>query len=291
MKAVFKVLAAMAALLLMAGVLLAAAGWAMGGRTELNFREFQWEWPPFHVGSKAAEDRTDYEDGARGLEALTAVDVDIALGDVVFQVAEDYGVALSWRRGATDYALHYEVDDGVLRAWSTGGNRGGLGPESAEGHVTVYLPADAVLEQVAVDASLGDVRLDGIQAVRADLTLDLGDLTLDNCKFSEADCTVSLGDLNGTGLTVTEGLAVRADLGTVSLAGDLGGQNEIDADLGDVIFRTSLENGSFGYDLSADLGGISVDGETCGAQTERAGGEHWLQISADLGDIEVLFGA
>ena len=60
----------MAALLLMAGVLLAAAGWAMGGRTELNFRDFQWEWPPFHVGSKAAEDQTDYEDGARGLEAL-----------------------------------------------------------------------------------------------------------------------------------------------------------------------------------------------------------------------------
>lgn len=314
MKFISKVLGSLGALLLMAGALLALTGWFMGGRSVRSADDLPWPFYRSFASSstwETADTPDDWVyDGSDHLPSFTDLDVELDLGSVTVQPGEDFGIRLSWTPGNSDYALHYEVKNGTLRVWNSSIDliRLPTSVPTLHSDVVITVPEGTRLSQADLDLSLGDAYLSGFQvqdltvdcdlgeasiayleAGEAELTLDLGSLTLLDCRFMDAGVSLSMGDLNASELTVTGELTVDSDMGSVELYGALGRKTDISADAGDVVVTAGLPRTDCGYDLHADMGNITVDGEDYRHTAVRSGGTHQIKIENDLGDIELSF--
>ena len=283
--------------LLIAGLCLLALGFglswvgrAMGGATEAEARIFghsiQVRCGDMFVSIGVSSDRAETASGGaeaaaeesapagtavvqKELEAFTEVEVDLELGNVILQTGETYGMELDWwGDGYTlDYLLH---DDGTLEIWSESSALRGLSMSDCGARVVITVPEEAELEDLTVYADLGDVELDGIAVQTAELTLDLGSLT-------------------GRGVTVSRSADVEADLGDVELSGDLRGKTVVNASLGSVSLDLEGAESEYCYDLSVDLGKLTVNGRDFESEVSGGRGDDSLEVYADLGDVNVTF--
>ena len=283
--------------LLIAGLCLLALGFglswvgrAMGGATEAEARIFghsiQVRCGDMFVSIGVSSDRAETASGGaeaaaeesapagtavvqKELEAFTEVEVDLELGNVILQTGETYGMELDWwGDGYTlDYLLH---DDGTLEIWSESSALRGLSMSGCGARVVITVPEEAELEDLTVYADLSDVELDGIAVQTAELTLDLGSLT-------------------GRGVTVSRSVDVEADLGDVELIGNLRGETVVNASLGSVSLNLEGAESEYRYDLSVDLGKLTVNGKDFESEVSGGRGDDSLEVYANLGDVNVTF--
>lgn len=132
------------------------------------------------------------------------------------------------------------------------------------------MPEEAELEDLTVYADLGDVELDGIAVQTAELTLDLGSLT---GAWSDRKPVCGCGGRSGRCGAQRESrgeTVVNASLGSVSL--DLEGAES-----------------EYRYDLSVDLGKLTVNGKDFESEVSGGRGDDSLEVYADLGDVNVTF--
>ena len=282
--------------LLIAGLCLLALGFglswvgrAMGGATEAEARIFghsiQVRCGDMFVSIGVSSDKAETASGGseaaaeesapagtavvqKELEAFTEVEVDLELGNVVLQTGETYGMELDW--WGDGYTLDYRNEDGTLEIWSESSALRGLSMSGCG--VVITVPAGIELEDLSVYADLGDVELDRIAVRTADLTLDLGSLT-------------------GHGVTVSRSVDVEADLGDVELSGDLRGETIVNASLGSVSLNLEGAESEYRYDLSVDLGKLTVNGKDFETEVSGGRGDDFLEVYADLGDVNVTFSA
>lgn len=284
-----------AAIAFAAGLLLAIAGWAMGGHTSMTVNLGG---RPITVGLTGAYWHNGGWESAgtggwdsleeRDLESFQNINIDVSLGDVDFVAADDFGVGLQWN---TEDELHYEVKNGTLRVWDDKIPHFGMNPGmGSSAYVTVYFPAGTVFDRVEVVTGLGDAMLGEFETQDLDVTADLGDVDLSNVAAGQAELNLSLGNLDAYGFTTEKKLTVTADLGNVLLDGDFRGKTEINADLGNVEVYTKLPARDYSYDLDADLGDVTVDDTKQKDHETHSGGDHTLTVDADLGNITVYFG-
>lgn len=271
--------------LALAGALLAAAGWAMGGAGAAA------DWKKGWDGSWRWETDTGWNGGGRAedlhLEAFDTLEVDVDLGDVRVTAGEDYGVSLSW--SGERYTLDFTCEDGTLRVKSH--SSGSLGPgEQFSGSVEVFVPEGTVLRRVSLDTDLGELTVEDLRCRELIVDDDLGSVTLRRTEAERADLSLSLGDLEGEELTVTKELTADNDLGSMSLSGDLRGEIALSCSMGGLSFSTDAPRESFGYELKVSMGTLKLDGAEQKERAERTGGPNWLEAKTDMGDLEVSFG-
>lgn len=283
--------------LLIAGLCLLALGFglswvgrAMGGATEAEARIFghsiQVRCGDMFVSIGVSSDRAETASGGaeaaaeesapagtavvqKELEAFTEVEVDLELGNVILQTGGTYGMELDWwGDGYTlDYLLH---DDGTLEIWSESSALRGLSMSGCGARVVITVPEEAELEDLTVYADLGDVELDGIAVQTAELTLDLGSLT-------------------GRGVTVSRSRMWRPIWAMWSSAGNLRGETVVNASLGSVSLDLEGAESEYRYDLSVDLGKLTVNGKDFESEVSGGRGDDSLEVYADLGDVNVTF--
>lgn len=282
--------------LLIAGLCLLALGFglswvgrAMGGATEAEARIFghsiQVRCGDMFVSIGVSSDRAETASGGaeataeesapagtavvqKELEAFTEVEVDLELGNVILQTGETYGMELDW--WGDGYTLDYRNEDGTLEIWSESSALRGLSMSGCGARVVITVPEEAELEDLTVYADLSDVELDGIAVQTAELTLDLGSLT-------------------GRGVTVSRSVDVEADLGDVELSGNLRGETVVNASLGSVSLNLEGAESEYRYDLSVDLGKLTVNGKDFESEVSGGRGDDSLEVYADLGDVNVTF--
>lgn len=289
-----KFLLSAGALLLVVGLGLSWAGGRMGGKTKATVRLFgrSWEvfapsagWGVLSLGSdfgyaeatptaslgqatESAEDVAFITDTDN--TRFSSVSVDVDLGIVTVAAGDDYGVDIrTWGKG---YEVNHWYNDGTLTIESN--NSGAHLPTNCGSEITVYVPADALLESLYVDLDLGDLTLAGLQIKYANIDLDLGSLT-------------------GEALTVTTTLEVEANLGEVTLYGDLGENVDISADLGSVQLGLTRPSSEYSWQLEADLGSVTVDGKSQRLNDDHevtgGHGSRMIEVDADLGSITLDF--
>lgn len=289
-----KYLIGVAAGLLVLGFVLMGGGWAMGAQTSLTVHFFGY---PMNVGIHGISSNGTVEtvDGEYkmvsdlDLDAYQDLEIDIGLGDVIFCTADYYGVELEWYDA--NYALHYTNENGKLKVWSTSTPSVGINMSSGYGGtVTIYLPKGAALNEVDVEADLGDVELWGFEAADLTVVADLGDVSITDVGAEQADLTLNLGNLITSGFTTRKSLTVDADLGNVELCGTYYGTVDVSADLGQVFIDTTLSKAEYRYELDVSLGDIYVDGREMDEHVKKGNGNHSITVYADLGDIELCFG-
>lgn len=283
-----KFLLSAGALLLAVGLGLSWVGVRMGGETMATVRLFGRTWnvyapsagwgvvsttvhevaaatPTASLGQ--AEDVTFIEqDGT----PFTSIDLNVDLGSVTIAAGDDFGVEINaWGAG---YKVNHWYSGDTLTIESNDSDA--FLPANCGSEITVYVPADVWLESLYVDLNLGDLTLAGLNLEYADIDLDLGSLT-------------------GEALTVTTSFYVDADLGEVNLFGDLGEYVDISADLGSVQLGLTKPASDYSWELEADLGSITVDGQDqklVDHEVTGGYGNRMIEVDASLGSITVDFG-
>lgn len=265
--------------LLVLGLSMSWVGGLLGGETRATVHLFGRSWDVvapsaglrggWHI-STAMATRSDTAAGSMTEPGpFTGISLDVDLGNVTVAAGDDYLVDISyWGNG---YEIRWANDGDTLQIWSE--SDGVVTKANCGSDITVYVPAGAELECLSAQLDLGSLTMAG-------LTMDYADLDLD------------LGEVIGEGLTVRDNVNVDADLGSVALYGDLAGSVQIDAALGDVTLGLSRPAGHYCWDLSADLGSVTVDGRHYGGVSSAVtggDGDTVLQVDADLGSIQVDF--
>ena len=64
-----------------------------------------------------------------------------------------------------------------------------------KGDITVTVPGNCKLENLTVQADVGDVTVDGYTAKVAEFFLDVGKLEVENSQFEEATVSADVGDI------------------------------------------------------------------------------------------------
>lgn len=287
-----KFLLSAGALLLVVGLGLSWAGVRMGGETKATVRLFGRSWEVFAPSAGWGVVSTTVHEVAaaasmppsdRGVELegdvvftdndntpFSSINLDVDLGTVTIAAGDDYGVDIrAWGKG---YEVNHWYSGGTLTIESN--DSGSVLPTDCGSEITVYVPADVWLESLYVD-------------------LDLGDLTLSGPNLDYAEIDLDLGSLTGEALTVTTSFNVDADLGEVNLYGDLGEYVDISADLGSVQLGLTKPASEYCWELSADLGSVTVDGRnqhaSDGSEVIGGYGNRTIEVDASLGSITVDF--
>ena len=210
--------------------------------------------------------------------------------------------------GGDTRQLAWSCEGGVLEVWDEGDAGLDLFGTSGSASVTVYVPRGAGLEYVDVQADvgscnpgglpaeeltltadLGDASLTDLALGAADLTLDMGSLTLDAVEAEKLTAELDMGDLTGT-LSTTEALTATCDMGSISLEGSFRGTTDLTAAMGAVELFSALPRGEYRYDLSADMGTVTVDGAGRGQSVQAGDGANELTVRCGMGDAAVAFG-
>lgn len=291
-----KFLLSAGALLLAVGMGLSWLGLRLGGETTATVNLFGSSWivrAPFTAGNRgpvvwhSAERVVSVESvptpmppsqalvpgSATYTEAeapINSILVDVDLGQVTIAAGDGYGVSIdSWGPG---YQVNQGNYSGELVIESSGGSA--ALPAKYGSNITIFVPRGAVLDYLHVELDVGDVNLSGLTVQDAYLDLDVGSVV-------------------GEGLTVLGTLDVDADVGSVTLFGNLGESVNICADLGDVTLGLADPASDYYWSFTTGLGSITVDGRKQGSGNVNitgGRGNNWLSVEADLGSITVDFG-
>lgn len=271
------------AILLVIGMGMSWMGSVLGGATRATVhlfgRSMEVTAPTiaFHDGwhiTTVSEDRAVtviHEPQLAPVQPFHAVSIDLDVGDVVVAAGDDYGVELDY--WGVEYELGYIIQDDCLYVYSTTPNI--LPQLGYGGSAVITVPAGTTLESLYADVDVGDVTLAGLSLLNVQLDLDVGDAL-------------------GEGLTVFGTVEVDADVGNVTLYGDLGETVDVDADVGNVTLGLSRSATDYWWDLTAGLGAISVDGQQVDNDRSsyfvtRGHSSFYIHVDADVGNIDVSF--
>lgn len=307
MKGLTKLIVGIAAPLLAVGIVLSGVGWAMGADTSIQVpvgsEQIHVGWDGIGLSGWSSSYVTDtavVEDMT--LSPFTRVDVELSNGTVTVSSGETYGIRLS----SGSRKLQYSLENGILKVWDEEligvqfSERGGSveiflpdGAELADADITNSLGSielkNLSVETLTAEADLGDITADGLRADSAALTAECGAVNLTSVEADELEADLSLGDMTATGLAVTDRLTVTSDMGGVSLEGELGERVSVTADMGDISAVSSKAEQWYGYELSTDMGEITVNGQNRGTSASQKGGEGTMELHTDMGGITVRF--
>lgn len=144
-------------------------------------------------------------------------------------------------------------------------------------------------DDLNVANDLGKTTLDGGTLKTLEIQSDSGDVSISNVIADYSDLRIDLGKLTAKKLT-SNGLKAVGNSGDIDLQGTLMGTTDITCDLGKVTIDPGAPKDQFNYDLNADLGKVSIGGESAsGSITSTTSAKNTLKVKADMGDIKVNF--
>ena len=307
MKGLTKLIVGIAAPLLAVGIVLSGVGWAMGAETSIEVPVGEerihvgWDGVGLSGWSGTSGTETAAAEEAE-LAPFTSLEVELSNGTVTVSAGETYGIRLS----SGSRKLLYSLEDGRLKVWDEEligvqfSERGGSveiflpdGAELADADITSALGGlelkNVQVETLNIQADLGDITAEGLQAGSAVLTAECGAVNLTDVEADELEAELSLGDMTATGLAVADRLTVTSSLGSVSLEGELGESVSVTADMGDISAVSSRAEQWYGYELSTDLGEITVNGQNRGTSASQEGETGTMELHTDMGGITLCF--
>lgn len=140
-----------------------------------------------------------------------------------------------------------------------------------------------------IGASLGSIELTAVFSDKTAISNSSGQVRMTDSTLgrTEVDCT--LGDITGNKIS-TSGLDVDSSSGSVKINGTLAGETEVDCTLGDVDITTTLAREDYSFDLETSLGDVIVGDEKHGREWETEGAKlNQISVSNSSGSIRVDF--
>lgn len=189
-------------------------------------------------------------------------------------------------------AFTVETDSGYLRCTQKGGKvtiqekKHSLVNAGNTGTLKITLPADLVLEKVAIDAGAGDFDIGLLRAQKLDLDLGAGKVRLSGLQITaDTDIDGGAGQIIIQNSTLTN-LDLDLGVGDLELSGRVPGNSEIDCGVGKVAL--SLTSGDqYRLRLDKGIGSATLNGQEMVGSTYYGTGPNNLEISGGIGSIQI----
>lgn len=310
MKKTVKILWLALALAFTVGIVLMAAGFFAGASLGMYV-----DGGGLHVSEQGGgAGKTEEAD----LESFNKIKLNVDNADVKIVEAEKNGLEITYYGAKPSYS----VTDGTLiiaKNEEHAFNIFDFGPIFEKGNeIVIFREAGEALDDIDLQVacggitgsgvrantmrcadSMGDVRLESVEIGKFTGKLNAGNLKISDSIFTSIAIENDLGDVNLRNVTASDS-TISLNAGKVEAKGDFGNVR-INNDLGDIVLSTVNPKGQYQYDLSVDLGGIKIDGDSFRGSVrgssetgalkyhDSLGGPWRLECSANCGNIEVNF--
>ena len=221
------------------------------------------------------------------LDAFDKMDFDTSVLDVNIVNGTKYAISY---QAQEKLVPKYYVEDGTLHIEQENiRNVDKMWNGNAKMHIEITVPKEAYLEEVDIQANVGDVKLDGTKTKQFTCDAQVGDVDIKNAELGETDIRADVGDIDICN-SVLQDTYLDASVGDIEMREVTLQDTEISADVGDVQIDVAGNRADYNLDLEADLGDIRVDGKRSRSHIEEGeNGLYDLTVCGDIGSIEVNF--
>ena len=155
--------------------------------------------------------------------------------------------------------------------------------------MTVYIPKDALLENVDITTGAGRVTVTQLSAERLHWVLGAGQAEVQNLTVTRS------ADIHGgTGeITISDGalrdLELEMGIGQLNLCAALTGESELSLGIGESNITVIGDKNDYQLDIEKGLGEMTLDGMSIGNIKEYGNGIHSIEISGGIGAVYISF--
>lgn len=221
----------------------------------------------FVVGnSREAFSDVSFQDSYQGVESI---DLQVAFGEVIIKNGDSFSIDANH---IVENSLKSYVEDGVWyidEGYNTsrsifGGNISfgnfGLWNRKYSPKIVITVPEDFQADSFHIDVDAGDVQIDTIIAKEGSFSVGAGRLTVDHIKIEhESRYSVDAGSMTLSDVELKD-ITLDCGVGKITVRGVLVGDNDISCDLGDIELDLKGDSKDYSYDISSDIGNVTVDG-------------------------------
>lgn len=254
----------------------------------IGWRQLGWLFSLRAPGSREqAEEQAPQEQTVE--EPFDEICVEVDVGEIVLQRGERYQCETSW--SGSDYAMETTVEDGKLTVVSRVQGKLHFNVQGSDGRVEITVPEDAVLEDVTLSSGIGSITVDGADGLEMrelDIQADLGGIEIKDIRCGTLDCTAGIEEISLESLEA-EDISCTADMGDIFAMKVNYREVEFHADMGNIFLKTQNKESECTYDLKTDLGEVTVNGQSCGTKATGGSGNRSLNMTTNMGDIELEF--
>ena len=247
---------------IIAGIVLSVLGFILGaGRTLYLDRA------GFHVSGGESTQISEHN-----LPSFRYISIDGGIGDVELVQSDNYGIDIN----SHETEWFYNIENETLVISHTRNQRVQIMNfdflSAERNYARVYIPADAILETVAIQTSSGYINAGNFQAKSVEVNSSTGRVQLYNL--------------------VGDNLKVSTTSGDIRLSGEFLGVSSINTRSGDVRLTTSGIRHDYSLDISTRTGSINIDGERVRNETTVINNPilpNHIRIATTSGNINLGF--
>ncbi|MCH7323255.1 DUF4097 domain-containing protein [Solibacillus sp. MA9] len=259
------------------GIVFTIIGFASGGRWFILVDS-----AGFHVPSEQSLISQSYE-----LEAFKNIIVTNEHADIEIIQSDSFSLELSTYK-MTD--VMYSVKGDTLTVESNNQKNNamtlGVGPFKTPS-IKIYVPKDALLSNITLKSSFGDVNLQQLNYEQLNLDVRHGDISFNNIKAGHTEIINAFGDITLQQFT-SASLIVESEHGDIEVDGELNGNTTVTSSFGDVELILVNNKENFGFKLNTSFGDITVDGEEYNGKISKLyEGDNQLEVLLSHGDLKL----
>ncbi len=203
--------------------------------------------------------------GGETYDSFDAISMDISVTDLNIQTGDKYSISYECNR--EKLVPKFQLDNGTLVVTQSKARHMNF-TGSTKCEITITVPADAILQDLNIDGSVGDVDFSGIQTEKSNFDLSVGDVDFTDSALGECTIDTSTGDIDLENCTFDN--------------------LKIDTSIGDVDVITAQDLGDYNIMLDTSVGEVSVNGRSHKTHYEVQGGSgKELTVDNSTGDISL----
>lgn len=203
--------------------------------------------------------------GGETYDSFDAISMDISVADLNIQTGDTYSISYDCNRDKLVPKFH--LDNGTLVVTQSKARHINF-PGSTKCEITITVPADAILQDMNIDGSVGDMDFSSIRTEKSRFDFSVGDVDLKDSALGECTIDTSTGDIDLENCTFDN--------------------LKIDTSVGDVDVITSQDLGDYNITLDTSVGEVSVNGRSHKTHYEVQGDSgKKLTVDNSTGDISL----
>lgn len=206
---------------------------------------------------------------------------------VEFEPSEDGDFYIE-ASGTEKFQSYVEDDTLYVRAVRSTGTTGSDGI----GTITLYVPQDAVLQEVEIELGAGILNLGKLAADTIDLEVGAGQITGEEVRAHKAELKVGMGEITLSGLNVEE-LSAEAGMGELKIKGDIAGKAELECAMGNIDIKLAGAEQDFNYDIRGAMGKVVIGQQEYSNMTQektiKNGAAKNIDVECAVGSVTIAF--
>lgn len=154
--------------------------------------------------------------------------------------------------------------------------------------MTLTVPEEAVMKNMEIKVSMGNISVKGITASDCDALNSMGSCTFKKCSFDESTLSTSMGEIivKDTELGEAE---VDNDMGSIQIEGCTFQNLSADNTMGDTSINVNQNLDNFEIEMETGMGEVRVNGQNEGTKYRQSGDAGKLEVNASMGNIRLHY--